>query len=55
MNINAICDGDLEALKKIPKSQITKEFSKICLNHMEKNLEEINHEQLKLIIIYKIK
>jgi len=44
MNLNAIYEGDLETLKKIPKNQITKEFSKNCICNMEQKIEYLEHE-----------
>ena len=44
MNLNAIYEGDLETLQKIPKNQITKEFSKNCIYNMEQKIEYLEHE-----------
>jgi hypothetical protein len=44
MNLTDIYEGDLETLKKISKNQITKEFSKNCIYHMEQKIEYLEHE-----------
>ena len=37
--LDAICDGDLDELKKIPKINITEEFSKNLLLLMEERIK----------------
>ena len=44
MNLTEIYEGDLVALKKIPKNQITKEFSKNCIYNMEQKIEYLENE-----------
>ena len=46
MNLNSIYEGDLETLQKIPKNQITKEFSKNYIYYMEQKIEYLEHEIL---------
>lgn len=41
MNLQNICDGDLDELKKIPKIQFTETFSKELLMKMEKNIQDL--------------
>jgi hypothetical protein len=44
MNLTKIYEGDLVALQKIPKNQITTEFSKNCIYNMEQKIEHLEHE-----------
>jgi HKD family nuclease len=41
MNLQNICDGDLEELKQIPKIQFTEAFSKQILVKMERNIQDL--------------
>jgi len=41
MNLENICDGDLEELKQIPKIKFTETFSNQLLQKMEKNIQEL--------------
>jgi hypothetical protein len=41
MNLENICDGDLEELKQIPKIKFTETFSNQLLQKMEKNIQDL--------------
>lgn len=41
--INEICDGDLEKLIKIPKTEFNIDFTKKLLNKMDDNLKDLNY------------
>jgi len=41
MNLQNICDGDLEELKQIPKIKFTEAFSKQILVKMERNIQDL--------------
>ena len=41
MNLENICDGDLDELKQIPKIKLTETLSKQLLEKMEKNIQDL--------------
>ena len=41
MNLENICDGDLDKLKQIPKIKLTEALSKQLLEKMEKNIQDL--------------
>jgi|MesohylFT_1024984.scaffolds.fasta_scaffold238273_1 hypothetical protein len=50
-----ICDGNLDQLKKIPKKNITEDFSKELTSMMEERLQQVNNTLNSTILNSEIK